>query len=506
MSKAPQPPLIIDLPVGSKLGWELHNTVENASLHSIPDSAVIVRSLRQSRERWLLSTFPKFSSKARPSKSSETVTPPPPHTIQTRGQCDLEIGPHIFLNTIFYEVHYISTQPQASWQSTSVAPYSTAYSQDAPSTSATSQPSVPTPSNSTPLTAVTTITPALINQVNTAASSNPILANLLQLAAAGKATPDQLKTLGLLIQSLASPDAAAIASGAVAQTQTTNQMPSSLPVTRPPVKPFDIVIEFHELPNERWLFPRGPATCERILDSSATDAAYDTILTTCIPFEKPTSENDLPTIDQLESNISKGAAKPVTPQVVKFRLKKAPLAVWDTLRRWMGSEQDMNKHQEYLSNLKPLPRVYLGYQLLSGSLLTQLQEVSTHPYPMRLIKPSFYSSRSKKKAKIAKELTDTSQSKLDGSSTPKQRRRTQVKKQITSQISCLICGNTHLPLILGGRYCRPCVEAGKTTTQDVTRPSQASHEGKTPIFIHSNYSSQAQSQTPETTKNTPQHE
>jgi hypothetical protein len=33
----PNPPVNIDLPVGTKLGWELENTVESDSLHSIAD-------------------------------------------------------------------------------------------------------------------------------------------------------------------------------------------------------------------------------------------------------------------------------------------------------------------------------------------------------------------------------------------------------------------------------------------------------------------------------------
>ena len=32
-----QPPINIDLPVGTKLGWELENTVESDSLHPIAD-------------------------------------------------------------------------------------------------------------------------------------------------------------------------------------------------------------------------------------------------------------------------------------------------------------------------------------------------------------------------------------------------------------------------------------------------------------------------------------
>ncbi|KAF8641241.1 hypothetical protein AX17_000875 [Amanita inopinata Kibby_2008] len=507
MSKPTQPHLSIDLPVGSRLGWEHENTVENDALHSVADSAVLLHSLRQSRERWLNSIFPKFSSKARPSKSSEVPppTPPPPHTIQTRGCCDLEIGPHVFPDTTFYEVHYLSTQPQATpsnvapykttWQATS--PYSTSYAQStlAPSTSVLQPPTTTTSSAS--LTVTATITPALINQVNSAASSNPILANLLQLAAAGRASSDQLKTLGLLIQSLASPDPAAIASGAVSQSQASNTLSSSLLVTQPPVKLFDLVIEFREMPNQRWLFPRGPNVCERVLDSNAIEIGYDVIITTCIPFEKNVAEKISDVQEEPISDTPKPPEK--TPQAIKFCLKKAPLAVWDTLHRWAGNEQEMNKHREYLQSLNGPDRVYLGYQLLPGTLLTQLQVAAANAHPMKLIKPGLYASRSKKRTARRRGSEHPVKQAGDDTSSAKQRRRSQTKKNTSLQILCLSCGKTDVPLILGGRYCRPCVEAGKANatgaqSQDTAGQSQMPLQVepmKPPVFIHSSYSSQA---------------
>lgn len=323
-------------------------------------SAVLVRSLRQSRERWLLSTFPKFSSKARPSKSAEALPPPPPHTIQTRGRCDVTIGPHIFSDTIFYEVHYLPTQLsvpssssnvrpyQSSWQS--VMPYGTSYARSTPVVPTLPTPSIPSIDSS----ALASVSPALINQVNSAASSNPILANLLQAAAGGNATDEQLKTLGLLIQSLASRDSAANSSSQATQQQPSTSLPSSLLVTQPPVKPFDVVIEFCEMPNERWLFPRGPRVCERILDKVTTDAAYDVDITTCIPFAKApdaTTSSTSATADQPVAETESQQKPEKTPYAVKLTLKKAPFTVWDTLRRWVGDEQEMSKHKEYLQNL-----------------------------------------------------------------------------------------------------------------------------------------------------------
>jgi hypothetical protein len=44
---------------------------------------------------------------------------------------------------------------------------------------------------------------------------------------------------------------------------------------------------------------------------------------------------------------------------------------------------------------------------------------------------------------------------------PKKRRQTQPKATPSlPKIACFACGQTDVPLIMGGRYCRPCVEAG----------------------------------------------
>ncbi|KAM6498523.1 hypothetical protein JOM56_006471 [Amanita muscaria] len=455
MSKSIQPP--VELPVGSRLGWELENTFENDQLHSVADSAVLVRSLRQSRERWLLSTFPKFSGKTRHTKVPipDAPPPPPPHTIQMRGRCNVEIGPHIFSDTIFYEVHYLPTQTPTSsystprpyptsWQATT--PYASSYLQSS-SLSASQQ-----ASNSIAPLELTTVTPALINQVNSAASSNPILANLLQLAAAGTATKDQLKTLGLLIQSLASRESAALASAAASQQQNNTGPSTSIP--QPSVKPFDVVLEFCEMPNERWLFPRGPNVCERV-DGTAVDGFYDVDITTCIPFKKA----DGPTTENAEESTSENAKPPEkTPQVVKLRLKKAPFSIWDTLYRWVGGEQEMCKNREHLKDLKGPDRVYLGYQLFPGSLLSQLRAVSTNIYPMKSIKPAQSSSRSSKKRTTVRK--ETSKQQINEAASTKQQRRSQPPKRGPTQILCQACGKSDVPLIHGGRerYTLSCAQ------------------------------------------------
>ncbi|KAK0505617.1 hypothetical protein EDD18DRAFT_1097142, partial [Armillaria luteobubalina] len=384
---------VIDLPVGNTPGWEVEKQDGDEDLKSVSESFVLCQSLRQSRDRWL-SFFPKFSSRSRGGKTSDIS--PPAHTIQSRGRCDLEVGPHIFPGTTFSEVHYLSSQPTSQvpqsyqpYQSTSSGnnsswtSYGNSYSTNAPQASPQpneSQSSAPLLSS---LSSVTIITPALIHQVNSAASSNPTLANLLQLAAAGKASPDQLQTLGLLIQSLAHSPAV--------MSQNAISSPSYPPA---PTKEFDLVFEFQETSSERWILPRGPALCERKIDSSVTDAAYDITITTCLA---PTSDSTV-------------AATPVEEkaEVVTFRLIKAPLPVWDVVSRWVGGEEKMKESRVILDQLmknRP-PRSYLGLQLSPGSLLTQLQNVNTSPYAMKSLKPG-QSSGSRPRRKPAQRKPST---------------------------------------------------------------------------------------------------
>ena len=145
--------------------------------------------------------FPKFSSKVR-GKHQPEGSNAQPHTTRLIGKCDLEIGPYIFYDTAFHEVQY-AVEPAK------VPTYQ--YTQGTQSTFAAAPPSAFVPSSSpnaaspfmSSLESSIEITPHLIGQVNAAASSNPVLQNLLHAAAHNTASLDQLKTLAALIQSLA---------------------------------------------------------------------------------------------------------------------------------------------------------------------------------------------------------------------------------------------------------------------------------------------------------------
>jgi hypothetical protein len=321
------------------------------------------------RERWLSSTFPRFSSKGRGAKVPHGS--PPPHTIQTRGKCDLEIGPHIFPDTVFYEVHYLPSQshptphapqPLAGWQSTT--PYGGTYVSNAQASTGEGSSTFDLETSSVPLisslNSITKITPHLINQVNSAASSNPILANLLQVAAAGMATAEQLKTLGLLIQSLASPESAQLASQSslpISQNQSnlTPQVISSLGTQKAttsyfPVKEFDLVIEFREMPSERWIFPRGPVVYEKATDNDTIEVTYDALVKTLLPFDTSVGNGTSSLTSQAPpAKSSVPVDKP--PHVATFRLRKIPSAIWDTISRWAGDEKKMQQSREIFDPL-----------------------------------------------------------------------------------------------------------------------------------------------------------
>jgi hypothetical protein len=112
------------------------------------------------------------------------------------------------------------------------------------------------------------------------------------------------------------------------------------------VKPFDLVIEFAENPSERWIFPREHVVCERLLDSTNIDAAYDILISTCVPFTAGASAHD-----GISAESKQGGLSPQDPQLVTFRLKRAPIAVWDTVSRWAGGEEIMEQNRKFLEGL-----------------------------------------------------------------------------------------------------------------------------------------------------------
>ena len=211
---------------------------------------------------------------------------------------------------------------------------------------------VQTPLISSLTTHVAAITPNLINQVNAAASANPILSNLLQLAAAGNATPDQLKTLGLLIQSLANIENVSSISSSAHPQQISSSQPTSATnyYDRLPslVKPFDVVIEFRETPGDRLVFPRGPVHAERLYNSTNTNTNIS--LHMALSNAGPLSSESLQ-----QTNDGNDGRYPVT-----LHLNQASPAIWDTISRWIGGDEKNDSNKKELEKL-------VRYNLDSGS-------------------------------------------------------------------------------------------------------------------------------------------
>jgi len=276
----------------------------------------------------------------------------------------MKVGPHSFPETNICEVHYLAPPlPQATviapsyWQptaspyglaypTTSVVPSATILENARPSPAPTSE-MVPAPLISE-LTATSSVPQELINQVNIAASTNPTFSNLLQLVAAKKATQDQLKTLGLLIQSLANMGAALAVSnnGASAIHTSTANVPSTSsssgyyrsalqPQPQLPAKEFDLILEFREAPTERWLIPRG---CH----PTATQSGQDIELRLAI-----SNTGQTPAIQANVNNESQ--AQHEVPLLLC--LHNAPYTLWDTIVRWIGGEDKMKLNTQYLDNL-----------------------------------------------------------------------------------------------------------------------------------------------------------
>ncbi|KAJ3853872.1 hypothetical protein EV368DRAFT_38041 [Lentinula lateritia] len=402
----------------------------------------MVLKLLQARERWLTSVLPKFSSKVKKGfKAGSDISSPPPHNLHLRGKCEVQIGPHIFPNTTFYEAIYLPTyHSNQSLNSTSFA-----------ST---------TPSALEP----TMATPALIDQINAAASTNPILASLLQLANAGQATPDQLHMLSITIRSLAANPLPA------SQYSSLNvQNSSALSATN---KESDLVIEF-EASSNRFIFSRGPTVCERVSGSG------DIVVTSYTQLQNSSSMQETTEESQGQSSSKY--------RMLRLSLHGASASLWDSLNRWAGGEDVMNANRKTLNKL---PRkTYLAYRLPEGLLLDHIKAAASAPYPMKALKPSGSLLKSRRiKKPVTKTPQELERSSLETQTNvkPPRRKRKSQSQPAATEIKCRSCQATDVPLMLGGRFCRPCIEAGRGIADipqlpNYTRAPQAS--AYTPKYI-----------------------
>lgn len=120
---------VVKLPLGSHPRWEEGEDetslieedsdpqcerVETIALKGVQESLVLLHTLRQSRQRWINNPpLTKFSVRAR-GKTTIDI-PQPPHSLIFLGRCDVEIGPHVFLDTKVMEVQWDNMyQPSTS--------------------------------------------------------------------------------------------------------------------------------------------------------------------------------------------------------------------------------------------------------------------------------------------------------------------------------------------------------------------------------------------------------
>lgn len=204
-----------------------------------------------------------------------------------------------------------------------------------PAFATSSAPAQPQPT--TPVSDAPYVSPALSSKVAIASQSNPILANLLKAVLNRTATDDQVKTLGLLIQSLEGVPELESFGGTPPAALTPH---ASTPVREGSPKPFDIILEFHEHSTERWIFPRGDVYCERVGVVEGTSAwLSDVIVTTCIPFLNHTGTEPRPSDPSTDAP---------TPEVVSFRFSKVHLTLWELLLGWAGGPAKMEESKEKL--------------------------------------------------------------------------------------------------------------------------------------------------------------
>ncbi|OJT15921.1 hypothetical protein TRAPUB_13866 [Trametes pubescens] len=383
--------------------------------------------------------FPKFSVKTRNGKTPEVT--PPPHTIKAHGKYDIHVGPHVYHDTAIYEVHYLPVvEPIAEGSQTIQQP---CHAQPATASGSGVQTSL----SSIPFPAGTYVTPALSSKVSVAAQSNPVLANLLKAVISRTATDDQVKTLGLLIQSLEGVQSLEQPNPTLLGMSTAQFSPrSSSP------KPFDIVLEFHERSSDRFILPRGDVVCE--LAASKTESPYrasDVIITCCVPFANAASLQTTPLHTEPPDN--------VTPEVVSFRISRVSQAVWELLSTWAGGPQKIEESRVKLAEIAKQagPQLYLKHRLPEGELLEEIRVAVAPSYTFRPVKPAGADSNKAKRKSVTRRPTVSiaaaPSAPPEKPPPPPVKRRAQQKSKAPAPppIACHSCGQRDVPLMMGGR-------------------------------------------------------
>ncbi|KAI1788812.1 hypothetical protein LXA43DRAFT_627194 [Ganoderma leucocontextum] len=375
----------VHLPTGPQPARELRELeapTDGIQLKNVAESLVLLQSLRQSRNKWVTSMFPRFSTKTR-GKAAEIT--PPPHTIKAHGKYDLHIGPHIFSGTAIYEVHYL---PSVNHQYSRPEAQST---QPTPSSSFSAVPNYPQASQSSSSTSSSSyVTPALSSRVATAAQTDPILANLLNAVINRTATAEQVRLLGVLVRQLEG----------LPELEPSNAPPVASPIASSPFrpvspKPFDIILEFHEKPSDKWILPRGDTFCERVGVAEGVWARYaDVIVATTMTSSGPLAD---PSGDQPPDT--------PTPEVVSFHFSRVSQSLWELILAWAGGLQKMEESKAKLVEMTSAPQSYLQHRLPEGEVLAEVQNAVAPLYTMKSIKPPGADSNRAKRRSVSRKPT-----------------------------------------------------------------------------------------------------
>jgi hypothetical protein len=172
-----------------------------------------------------------------------------------------------------------------------------------------------------------TISADLVARIHYEASVNPIFATKFRLAVEPNATQEQIRNFAFALPHLPGVTVSGVPTSLTLSTEQQQK------VRLPPVREWDVVMEFSEAPNERWLIPRGTlASCSRLVNKGASILS-DVSLTLRLPLPDVQPTNTCAE----ESKISEEKpSDPVPPQAVKFMLNQAPDAVYDLILRWIG--------------------------------------------------------------------------------------------------------------------------------------------------------------------------
>ena len=226
------------------------------------------------------------------------------------GRFDLTIGPHSFPSTALYEVNYLPPSTPATLH-------------PAGSQGGTPQPQL---SFLESLRRDPTIYPGHVNAISQELASNPRLNHLLSLVNQGKATKADTDEIYALVKNMAAPEI-----------PPEHKAISASPSSDPPVKPFDIVVEFQERPTDRLILTRGPAIIE--VESAPSVANYGKLLMRLV---LPTENNE--------------PSKP-NAVVTYMHWTKTTLSMQDVFLRWIGGEEKMAENKKILADLV---RICLG--------------------------------------------------------------------------------------------------------------------------------------------------